>query len=96
MPVYLKRDDVEVIACADIDFEKAKAFAEKQGLDVEDENVAKAIAEVNYEMIAELAMAETAKDAEETKNTVEITMASFVDMEISNDEYGGLLKRPVR
>ena len=29
MPVYMKRDDVEVIACADIDFEKAKAFAEK-------------------------------------------------------------------
>ena len=28
MPVYMKRDDVEVIACADIDFEKAKAFAE--------------------------------------------------------------------
>ncbi len=27
MPAYLKRDDVEVIACADIDFEKAKAFA---------------------------------------------------------------------
>ena len=28
MPVYKKRDDVEIIACADIDFEKAKAFAE--------------------------------------------------------------------
>ena len=29
MPAYMKRDDVEVIACADIDFEKAKKFAEK-------------------------------------------------------------------
>ena len=29
MPVYQKRDDVEVIACADIDFEKAKAFAKQ-------------------------------------------------------------------
>ena len=29
MPVYMSRDDVEVIACADIDFEKAKKFAEK-------------------------------------------------------------------
>ena len=29
MPVYMKRDDVEVIACADIDLPKAKAFAEK-------------------------------------------------------------------
>ena len=28
MPAYMKRDDVEVIACADIDFEKAKKFAE--------------------------------------------------------------------
>ena len=28
MPVYMKRDDVEVIACADIDLEKAKKFAE--------------------------------------------------------------------
>ena len=27
MPVYKNREDVEVIACADIDFEKAKAFA---------------------------------------------------------------------
>ena len=32
MPAYMKRDDVEVIACADIDFEKAKAFAEKFGI----------------------------------------------------------------
>ena len=28
MPVYVGRDDVEVIACADIDFPKAKKFAE--------------------------------------------------------------------
>lgn len=32
MPVYMKRDDVEVIACADIDFEKAKKFAEQFGI----------------------------------------------------------------
>lgn len=29
LPTYMKRDDVEIIACADIDFEKAKAVAEK-------------------------------------------------------------------
>ncbi len=29
---YQNRDDVEVIACADIDFEKAKAFAEKYNI----------------------------------------------------------------
>lgn len=28
MPVYMKREDVEVIACADIDLDKAKKFAE--------------------------------------------------------------------
>ena len=32
MPVYMKRDDVEVIACADIDFEKAKKFAGDFGI----------------------------------------------------------------
>ena len=32
MPVYMQREDVEVIACADIDFEKAKAFAKKFGI----------------------------------------------------------------
>lgn len=29
LPTYMKRDDVEIIACADIDLEKAKAVAEK-------------------------------------------------------------------
>ncbi len=32
MPSYVKRDDIEIVACADIDFEKAKAFAEKFGI----------------------------------------------------------------
>ena len=32
MPVYMKRDDVEVIACADIDLAKAKKFAEDFGI----------------------------------------------------------------
>lgn len=74
---------------------KAKAFAEKQGLDVEDENVARAVAELNYEAIAELAMA-SEKEENHAPASVEVTMASFVDMDISDagDEYGGLLKRP--
>ena len=87
--------DAQMAAELKVKQAKAKAFAEKQGLDVEDENVARAIAEVNYEAIAELAMAE-ASDEEEEKTSMEITMASYVDMEISNDEYGGLLKRPNR
>ena len=32
MPAYKKRDDVEIIACADIDFEKAKKFAADFGI----------------------------------------------------------------
>ena len=32
MPVYMSRDDVEVIACADIDLPKAQAFAERFGV----------------------------------------------------------------
>ena len=88
--------DAKMAAELKVKQDKAKAFAEKQGLNVEDENVAQAIAEVNYEMIAELAMAETANEAEEEKKTIEITMASYVDMSLPNDEYGGLLKRPNR
>ena len=77
---------------------KAKAFAQKQGLDVEDEQVAHAISEVNYETIAELAMANEKEEADPVPAAIEVTMASFVDMDISGDgdEYGGLLKRKSR
>lgn len=77
---------------------KAKAFAQKQGLDVENEDVAHAISEVNYEAIAELAMANEKEEAESVPAAIEVTMASFVDMDISGDgdEYGGLLKRKSR
>ena len=70
---------------------RAQNFAEKQGLDVADETVAKAIAELDYEMIAELAMKMTEEAAPVA--APEVSMASFVDMEISNEEYGGLLTR---
>lgn len=74
--------------------DKAKAFAQKQGLNVEDEAVAHAISEVNYEAIAELAMASEPAQETPAPAAVEVTMASFVDMEIAgDDEYGGLLKR---
>ena len=77
---------------------KAKAFAQKQGLNVEDEQVAHAISEVNYEAIAELAMANEKEEADPVPTAIEVTMASFVDMDISGDgdEYGGLLKRKSR
>lgn len=66
-----------------------KAFAEAQGLSAEDDAVKTAIAEVNYEAIAKLAMAK----AVEKPKTPEVSVAGFVAMEISNSEYGGLLER---
>ena len=70
--------------------EKAKAFASKQGLDVDDEAVAKAIANLDYEEIANMAMIISEEKQNNEKN--EVSMASYVDMEIQ-EEYGGLLKR---
>lgn len=72
----------------------AKAFAQKQGLNVEDTAVAEAIEKLDYEKIAELSMAEEQeeKEAEPVKPT--ITLASFVEMDVSGDDkYGGLLDR---
>lgn len=72
----------------------AKAFAQKQGLNVEDTAVAEAIEKLDYEKIAELSMAEEQeeKDAEPVKPT--ITLASFVEMDVpGDDKYGGLLDR---
>lgn len=67
--------------------ETAKAFAEKQGLDAESEKVAAAIAELNYEAIAEMAM-EISKEESQTST------ASFVITENMKVEskYGGLLE----
>ena len=71
----------------------AKAFAEKQGLDVTDTVVAEAIEKLDYEKIAELTMAEEKEPEEAVAEKQEITLASFVEMEVSNDKYGGLLNR---
>ena len=73
---------------------QAKAFAEKQGLDVADAMVAEAIENLDYTKIAELTMAQAQDEEpahEETKPA--ITLASFVELEISDDKYGGLLNR---
>ena len=83
---------------------RAKAFAEKQGLNADSEEVAKAIAELDYETLAnlsmqmaEIAVAETEKQEEETKPADEVPawyqMASYVDMKIEdNGEYGDMLQ----
>lgn len=72
---------------------KAKAFASKQGLNVEDEAVAKAIESLDYATIAELTMAdEMEAEAENNEQKQEVTMANYVDMEISG-RYGNMLDR---
>ena len=74
--------------------EKAKVFAEKQGLDANDTAVAEAIENLDYARIAELTMAQAQEEEpaqEETQPA--ITLASFVELDISEDKYGGLLSR---
>ena len=72
---------------------KAKAFAEKQGLNVADAAVAEAIEKLDYNAIAELSMAEEQEEVETEPVKQTITLASFVEMDISDDKYGGLLSR---
>ena len=71
----------------------AKVFAEKQGLDVNDTAVAEAIENLDYAKIAELTMAEEQEPEEVIPEKQEVTLASFVEMEVGNDKYGGLLNR---
>lgn len=71
---------------------KAKAFAEKQGLNAEDTAVAEAIKNLDYTKIAELSMAEE-QDEPQAEPVQRITLASFVEMDVGDDKYGGLLSR---
>ena len=74
--------------------ENAKAFAEKQGLDITDVAVAEAIEKLDYAKIAELTMAES-KESEEPAPVVQgIALASYISVEVSNENtFGGLLNR---
>lgn len=75
---------------------KAQAFAEKQGLDVTVAEVQEAIKALDYTKIAELTMAQVQDEEEVREEPVKqtISLASFVDLEVGNDNaYGGLLKR---
>ena len=74
---------------------KAKAFAEKQGLDVADVAVAEAINALDYAKIAELTMAQVKdEEAETVEEPVQtITLASFVELGVGENAYGGLLNR---
>jgi predicted RNA-binding protein with RPS1 domain len=74
---------------------QAKAFAEKQGLDVTVAEVQEAIENLDYTAIAEMTMAQEQNEEEKADEPAApaITLASFVDLEVSDDNaYGGLLK----
>lgn len=75
---------------------KAKAFAEKQGLNVTETAVAEAISALDYAKIAELTMA-LAQDEEpeaDEEPVQKITLASFVELDVGDqNSYGGLLNR---
>lgn len=74
---------------------QAKAFAEKQGLDVTVAEVQDAIENLDYTAIAEMTMAQEQSEEEKADEPAApaITLASFVDLEVSDDNaYGGLLK----
>ncbi len=76
---------------------RAKAFAEKNGLDVQAEEVAAAIAELDYEKIANLSMDQKTAVAEKEEKQVPsyFQMATFVDMKTSGG-YGSMLERRTR
>ena len=73
----------------------AKAFAERQGLDTQDVAVAEAIESLDYTKIAELTMAQVQEKEvpSEPEAAEKISLASYVEFEINNDGYGGLLQR---
>lgn len=71
--------------------EKAKAFAEKQGLDLTQKEVADAVAEMNYEAIADLASA-MEQPAEKAVETIASFVLAGEGIDI-NEKYGDLLAR---
>ena len=73
---------------------QTRAFAEKQGLDVNAVAVAEAIEKLDYEKIMELTMAEEQAEEKKESEKPTIALASFVEIEVSDDnQYGGLLNR---
>lgn len=72
---------------------KARAFAEKQGLDTSAEAVVAAVDALDYQAIAELTMAQAQEEEPAKEEQPAITLASFVELDISEDKYGGLLSR---
>ena len=67
---------------------KAKSFAERQGLDVEKDEVKSAIASLDYEAIASMAM-EIKPNTEQKVTMASFSMTQGIEL---NDKYGDLLK----
>lgn len=72
--------------------DKVRAFAEQQGLSVEDSAVAQAIEDIDYEAIASLVMAQAVKPKLDQNTSNTITLASFSDAGVGN-KYGDMLNR---
>ena len=71
---------------------RAKTFAEAQGLNPEDENVAVAIAELDWEKIASLSMDKATKP-ETHEDRADIVLANYIETEICGSKYGDILSR---
>ena len=71
---------------------RAKTFAEAQGLNPEDENVAVAIAELDWEKIASLSMDKATKP-ETNEDRADIVLANYIETEICGSKYGDILSR---
>ena len=69
---------------------KARAFAQKQGLNVEATEVAEAIEHLNYEAIASFVMAQEEPAEQAPDNTVTLASYSVAGMEIKS-KYGDVL-----
>lgn len=72
---------------------RAKTFAEAQGLNPEDESVAVAIAELDWEKIASLSMDKAQKPETHTETHEDIVLANYIETEICGSKYGDILSR---
>lgn len=83
-----KLKDEKALAEAQAKTAKISAFAERLGLDAESEAVKQAIAELNYEALADL----VPEKQEQNEETVDVAVAAFTDMKADPvDPYGGIV-----
>lgn len=71
---------------------KAKTFAQKNGLDIENVSVAEAIKNVDYEALANMSMEETAEDESTTVAEATISLVSYAEIK-TEERFGNMLDR---